>query len=112
MTSIGGLLFFFLFCVIQVITYVVVRRRLLPSAVMGLISVVGGIISITLMALAQETNIYQAVFAGIVVGLPLSGGTLAMALYFLRSEQRLAQAPPDDENARYMPPNEAEPPSA
>ncbi len=108
--SAAGFLFFLLFSVVQIAMYVVVRRQLIPSFLIGLIGVIASIIALTLMGLAQGNEIYQAVFAGIVVGGLLSGGTLAMALYFLSGERRLSAGAPD-QDARYMPPND-EPPAS
>lgn len=110
MNSAAGVLFFLLFSVVQIAMYIIVRRQLIPPFLIGLIGVIASIIALTLMGLAQGNEIYQAVFAGIVVGGLISGGTLAMALYFLRGERRL-RAGEIDPDARYMPPGD-EPPTA
>jgi Na+/H+-translocating membrane pyrophosphatase len=108
--SAAGVLFFLLFSVVQIAMYIIVRRQLIPPFLIGLIGVITGIIAMTLMGLAQGNEIYQAIFAGIVVGGLISGGTLTMALYFLRGERRL-RAGETNQDARYMPPND-EPPAA
>lgn len=109
--SAAGFLFFLLFSVVQIVMYVVVRRRLVPPILIGIIGVIASIIALTLMGLAQGNEIYQAIFAGIIVGGLLSGGTLAMALYFLSSERRLGSVE-SNQDARYMPPNDEPPPAA
>jgi Na+/H+-translocating membrane pyrophosphatase len=108
--SAAGFLFFLLFSVVQVAMYIVVRRQLIPPFLIGLIGVIASIIALTLMGLAQGNEIYQAIFAGVVVGGLFSGGTLAMALYFLRSERRLS-AGESNQDARFMPPRD-NPPAA
>ncbi|MCZ2096581.1 MAG: hypothetical protein LC121_10000 [Anaerolineae bacterium] len=57
------------------------------------------VIVMTLTGLAQNNTIYQALFAGLLVGGLFSGGTVAMAAYFQSSEarQRAAQAVPPEE---------------
>ena len=42
----------------------------------------------TLIGLAQGNSIYQAIFAGLLIGGLFSGGVLAMAAYFQGNEQR------------------------
>jgi Na+/H+-translocating membrane pyrophosphatase len=100
----AGILFFFLFCIVQVLMYLVVRRRMLPPLPVAALGVVVSVVSITLMGLAQGNLIYQAIFAGIVVGGLLSAATLGIAIYFLRSEERAAAAAA--QHAPYMPPRD------
>ncbi|MDZ4765576.1 MAG: hypothetical protein SGI73_13580 [Chloroflexota bacterium] len=105
----SGMLFFLLFGIVQIVMYVIVRRRLLPPLIIALIGVIASIVSIFFMAREQGNNVYQAAFAGIIVGGLLSAGTLGMAIYFLNSERRALSdpdAPPPVGETRYMPPEE------
>lgn len=83
-------LFFVIFGIILFVTYIAIRRQIAKPALVAGISVVASIVSMTLMGLAQGNTIYQAVFAGLVVGSLFSGSTIAMAWYFLSSEKRRA----------------------
>ena len=64
----------------------------------GLFGVLGSIIVMTLTGLAQGNSIYQAAFAGLLVGGLFSGGTLAIASYFHSSEQRQQAYPPTEDS--------------
>jgi uncharacterized membrane protein len=79
--------------------YIAVRRRIRPLTVIVALGVVWSILCIVLAALSEGNTVYQAVFAGIIVGGLFSGGTLALAWYFHNSEQRaaLASSPPDND---------------
>jgi Na+/H+-translocating membrane pyrophosphatase len=99
-------IFFVIFGIILFATYIAIRRQLAKPGLIAGISVVASIITMTLTGLAQGNTIYQAVFAGLVVGSLFSGGTIAMAWYFLSSERRrailAAQYAPDMEQ-QYAP---------
>jgi Na+/H+-translocating membrane pyrophosphatase len=97
---------FGLFAVVQVITYIVIRRQIGKPTLVAAVSVVASIVAMTLTGLAQGNSIYQAVFAGLIVGSVFSGGTIAMAWYFLSSEKRraiLAAQYAPDMAQQYMP---------
>lgn len=83
-------IFFVIFGIILFVTYIAIRRQIARPGLIAAISVVASIIAMTLTGLAQGNTIYQAVFAGLVVGSMFSGGTIAMAWYFLSSEKRRA----------------------
>jgi Na+/H+-translocating membrane pyrophosphatase len=104
----NGMIFFFAFGMVQVIMYVIVRRRALPPLLVGVIGVIASIAAIFFMAREQGNNVYQAAFAGILVGGLLSAGTMGMAIYFMNVEQRAAANPELDAEsggeARYQPP--------
>jgi hypothetical protein len=83
-----AVLLFIIFGVILLGMYIAIRRRIgHPALVAGL----GVLLSITVMTfngLAQGNTIYQAIFAGLLVGGLFSGGTVIIAWYFTSSEQR------------------------
>lgn len=107
MTSATGIAFFLVFGIVQVAMYIVVRRRLLPPFPVALIGVILSIIMIFLMAREAGNNIYQAGFAGIIVGGLLSAATLGMAIYFLNSERRVSGGDvPVEGDEKYMPPDQ------
>src|SRR5579871_5136105 len=81
-------LFFILFGVLLFIIYVAIRRKWASQLLLAFIGIVGSIILMTLTGLAQDNTIYQAIFAGILVGGLFSGGTLAIASYFQSAEDR------------------------
>ncbi|MCC6801946.1 MAG: hypothetical protein IT319_03600 [Anaerolineae bacterium] len=92
-------LLFALFGLILFVMYVSLRRRWASPLVVSALGVLASVIVMTLTGLAQNNTIYQALFAGLLVGGLFSGGTVAMAAYFQSSEarQRAAQAAPPEE---------------
>jgi len=68
--------------------YLSIRRHILHPALTAGLGVLLSIIVITLMGLAQGNEIYQALFAGFIVGGLFCGGVLAMAWYFQTNEMR------------------------
>lgn len=91
-------LLFALFGLILFVMYVALRRRWASPVVVGLLGVAGSIVVMTLLGLAQNNTIYQALFVGLLVGGLFSIGTLAMASYFHSAEQRQhAEMPPADD---------------
>lgn len=81
--------------------YIAIRRRWGSPVLTAGIGVAASIVIMTLLGLAQNNTVYQALFAGLLVGGLFSGGTLAMAYYFHVNEQRRSaeqtyQPPPDD----------------
>lgn len=93
-------LLFALFGLILFVMYVALRRRWASPVAVSALGVLGSVIVMTLTGLAQDNTIYQALFAGLLVGGLFSGGTVAMAAYFHTNEQRqrAAQQPPDEIN--------------
>ena len=92
-------LLFALFGLILFVMYVSLRRRWASPVVVSALGVLGSVIVMTLTGLAQDNTIYQALFAGLLVGGLFSGGTVAMAAYFQSNEarQRMAQVTPPSE---------------
>jgi hypothetical protein len=88
----SAILFFFLFTIVLVITYLAIRRQWFGPVMVSVGSVIASIIAMTLFSLAQGNGVFQAIVVGIVVGFVFSGATLAIAWYFHSGELR----------ARYM----------
>ena len=85
-------LFFLLFAVVIIATYLSIRREWVAPNITAGVSVVASVITMILMSLAQGNPLYQAVIVGILVGALFSGATLAIAWYFHGNELRARQA--------------------
>ena len=85
-------IFFGLFAVILVMTYLAIRREWAAPMIVAAGSVIASILAMALTSLAQGNMIIHAIAVGIVVGSVFSGATLAIAWYFHSNELR----------ARYM----------
>lgn len=83
-----ALVFYAIFAVLQVVVYLSIRRRLLPPLLTAALGMLLSIVIMTLMGLAQGNTVYQALFAGFLVGGLFCGGVLAMAWYFQTGELR------------------------
>jgi hypothetical protein len=88
----GAWLFFLLFAVVIIGTYLSIRREWVAPNITAGVSVVLSIVLMILMSLAQSNPLYQAVIVGILVGGLFSGATLAVAWYFHGGELRSRQA--------------------
>ncbi len=85
-------IFFILFAAILVVTYLAIRRQWAGPVTISLSSVLGSIITMILLSLAQGNSIIHAVLIGIAIGFVFSGATLAIAWYFHSSELRAQYA--------------------
>jgi Na+/H+-translocating membrane pyrophosphatase len=90
MQSPVGLVLYFLFVLVLVGAYLGIRRQWAPPAAIAAVCVVASFIIILLISLTQGNSIYQAIFAGLLVGGLFSGGILGMAWYFHRNEHAKA----------------------
>lgn len=81
-------IFFLVFAIILVITYLAIRRQWAGPVTISIGSVLASIIAMTLMALAQGNSIIQALIVGVAIGFVFSGATLAIAWYFHSNELR------------------------
>jgi hypothetical protein len=97
-------LLFIIFGLILFVMYVAIRRRWLSPILVSAAGVLASVIVMTLSSLAQGNIWLQALVVGLMVGGLFSGGTLAMAFYFQRSESH----PPGDDFSSYhdLPPDE------
>ncbi len=83
-----ALLFYAVFALVLVTMYIGIRREWLSPMVLAGGGVLGSIIAMTLVSLAQENSILQALIVGFLVGGIFSGATLAVAWYFHSIELR------------------------
>jgi Na+/H+-translocating membrane pyrophosphatase len=88
MLSPTALALFVVFGLILFGMYIAIRRRFASPVVISAIGVFANIIVMTLIGLAQGNTIYQAIFAGLLIGGLFSGGVLAMAAYFQGNETK------------------------
>ena len=79
---------FAVFGVILFAMYIAIRRHFASPVIIAAIGVFANIVVMTMIGLAQGDTIYQAIFAGLLIGGLFSGGVLAMAVYFQGNEQR------------------------
>lgn len=84
----SSIVFFLIFAVILVVTYLAIRRQWAGPVAVSLGSVIASILAMTLMALAQGNSIIQALIVGMAIGFVFSGATLAIAWYFHSNELR------------------------
>ncbi len=96
----SGFLFFGLFALVLVATYLGIRRQWAEPSIIAGGGVLGSIILIAMVSLAQGNSIAQAIIVGILVGGIFSGATLAIAWYFHSNElnaitKRSAESRPD-----------------
>ncbi|HLU10591.1 MAG TPA: hypothetical protein VK003_13060 [Oceanobacillus sp.] len=94
----GGMILYLVFVAILVGAYLGIRREWAPPAAIAAVCVVASFIAILLISLVQGNSIYQAIFAGLLVGGLFSGGILGMAWYFHKNEY--AKAAPPEESQR------------
>ena len=81
------MVFFVLFAVVLVGTYVSLRRELAPPRLIAMVSILGSSISLTLFSLtARDVSFVYAVVLGIIAGSLFSGATLGIAWYFHKQE--------------------------
>lgn len=84
----SALIFFFIFVVVLVVTYLAIRRQWAGPVTVSVSSVIGSILSMILFSLAQGNSPIHAILVGIVVGFVFSGALLAIAWYFHSGELR------------------------
>lgn len=81
-----GLIFFFAFAVILLMTYIALRRGWAAPGRIALFGMVGSVLTMTLSMLSQPGVMpLQAVFFGVLAGVLFCGAALAVAWYFQRS---------------------------
>lgn len=86
MQSTIGLILYVLFVLVLVGAYLGIRRQWAPPAAIAAVCVVACFVIMLLISLAQGNSIYQAIFAGLLVGGLFSSGILGMAWYFHKNE--------------------------
>lgn len=90
--TIGAFFFFVLFAIIQIVTYLAIRREWLAPTMVAGGGVIGSIVVFILFSLAQRNVIGHALVVGVLMGALINGITLAAAWYFHRNA---LATPPD-----------------
>lgn len=80
--SLVGFVFFVIFAALQAGMYLGIRREVLPSGVLISGGVAASFVAALVMSLTSGNPLIQALFVGLLLGLVISGGTVAVALYF------------------------------
>jgi len=81
-------MFYAIFVVILVVTYLAIRREWLSTGIVAGLSVVGSVISMLLVSLSQGNAMFQAIVVSLGMGIVFSLATVAMALFFHTNEMR------------------------
>jgi ABC-type Fe3+-siderophore transport system permease subunit len=84
----SALIFFFLFVVVLVMTYLAIRRQWAGPVTVSVSSVIASVLTMALFSLAQGNSPIHAILVGVVVGTVFSGALLAIAWYFHSGELR------------------------
>ena len=84
----SALIFYVIFAVILVITYMAIRREWAAPGLVAGAGMIGSIVAMMLVSLAQGNSIIQAIIVGLLVGGIFAGATLAVAWYFHSNELR------------------------
>ncbi|NJL95789.1 MAG: hypothetical protein HC915_19685 [Anaerolineae bacterium] len=95
--NILALIFFVLFCIIIVATYIAIRRGLMRAQVAGSLCAAASVAVLFAFGLAQGLFVGHALFAALVVGLVFSSAAVLMAAFFRVNEPSALEAYlPDD----------------
>ena len=89
-------IFFILFGLSILLTYMGVRRRWARPQAVTLVGAVAAILTMILFSLAQGTGAAQAIIVGFLVGSIFVAAVVSIARFFLSAEERGAQRPPAD----------------
>ena len=91
-------LLFIIFGLVLFVMYIAIRRLWGSPVLVTAIGVLLSIVLMTLNGLVQGNSIFQAIFAGLLVGGLFSGGVVIMAWYFTNNQRRRnLYQPPDEE---------------
>ena len=85
-------IFFLLFAVVLVITYLAIRRQWARPLVIAVCSIAASAVMMALTSLAQGNSVAQALVVGIAIGFVFSGAIMAIAWYFQSNELRARYA--------------------
>lgn len=83
-----SLLFFLIFAAILVGMYLGIRREWAPTGIITVLGVVGSIVSMFIVSLAQDNMMFQAIVVSLSMGVLFSLSTVAVAIFFHSSEMR------------------------
>jgi len=99
----SSIVFFLLFAIVLMLMYMALRREWAGPGVVAGVGVLGSVITMTLMSLAQGNAAPQALIVGILIGGIFSGAILAIAWYFHNAE-RHQQFAAGEHSSRENPP--------
>ncbi len=88
LSSPTSFIFYAIFVVILVVTYLAIRREWVATGLIAGMSVVGSVISMLLVSLSQGNAMFQAIVVSLGIGIVFSLATVAMALFFHTNEMR------------------------
>ena len=88
-------IFFAIFAVILIVTYLAIRREWAPIGIVSGLSTVGSVISMLLVSLSQGNAMFQAIIVSLGMGIVFSLSTVAIAVFFHTSEMREKHANTD-----------------
>lgn len=83
-----SLLFFFVFALVLVGMYLGIRREWASTGIITILGVVGSIIAMLMVSLAQGNAMFQAIVVSLGIGLVFSLSTVAVAIFFHSGEMR------------------------
>ncbi|MEM6281564.1 MAG: hypothetical protein AAF787_05175 [Chloroflexota bacterium] len=86
----GASIFFVIFAMVQVLSYLAIRREWFAPGVVAGAGIVGSIVAAMLMSIAQGNSIVQALMVGLIMGGLLNAVTLGAAWFFHMNEMRSA----------------------
>ena len=81
-------IFFALFALILVITYLAIRREWAQTGIIAGLSLAGSIIAMLLVSFSQGNAVFQAIVVSLIMGALFSLATVAIALFFHTNEMR------------------------
>ena len=88
LSSPTAFIFYAIFAIILVVTYLAIRREWVSTGIIAGLSVVGSVIAMLLVSLSQGNAMFQAIIVSLGIGIVFSLATVAMALFFHTNEMR------------------------
>ena len=89
-----ALIFFVLFALTLVGTYLGVRRGWAPTRAIAALGAVLSILTMVLFSLGQENTLLQALIVGVLLGGVFTAATVAVATFFRNAERQPRPKPP------------------
>lgn len=88
LSSPTSIIFFAIFAIILVVSYLAIRREWFPTGAVAAISVLGSVIAMLLVSLSQGNTMFQAIVVALGMGSVFSLATIAIAMFFHTNELR------------------------
>lgn len=88
LSSPTSIIFFAVFAIILVVSYLAIRREWLSTGIVAGLSLLGSIVMMLLVSLSQGNTMFQALVVSIGLGSIFSLATVAIALFFHTNELR------------------------